>query len=592
MGTQGDQNLDQGQAKAPTGIQGFDLSTNGGLPRGRTSLIVGGPGSGKTVFALQTLVNGARQWGEPGIFVAFEENSRQIVANAASFGWDLPALERDKLFFLDARMSLNTITAGQFDLAGMLATLAARVDEMGARRIVFDSVDVLLLLLDDPVLERQEIYRVHDWLSDIGLTGLVTARSGTVDPLRSERYAFMQYMADCVVLLTHRLEERVSLRTVRTVKYRGSSFAENEFPAVIGPGGMEVGIAEQLEPAYQAATERVSTGIEGLDHMLSGGYYRGSSVLVSGAPGTAKSTLCGTFVEAACQRGERALYISFDESASEITRNLASVDIQLEPYLESGLLRIYAIRTEARSADQHLMRLRALIAEHEPRCMAIDPLSAMIQAGGDVAAMSMAERLLGLVKSRGITLLLTSLLAGNSPEVEETPLAISTIADTWIHLSYVVRGGERNRALTIVKSRGTAHSNQVRELILSDGGVALADVYTSGGEVLMGTLRWEKEAEVRAARAEKEVHLRRRKRELALAEAEAQARMQAIRREIESLRYEAEQLSREEHVSEAHRAAMRQDLRRRRQGDLNTLDAEGEVPDSGPPLADKRGKAQ
>jgi circadian clock protein KaiC len=590
MGGQGSKNIDQGQAKAPTGIQGFDQSTNGGLPRGRTSLVVGGPGSGKTVFALQTLVHGARQRGEPGIFVAFEENSRQIVANAASFGWDLPALERDKLFFLDARMALGTITAGKFDLAGMLASLGAKVDEMGARRIVFDSIDVLLLLLDDPVLERQEIYRVHDWLSETGLTGLVTARIGTVDPLQSERYGFMQYMADCVVLLTHRLEERISLRTVRTVKYRGASFAENEFPAVIGPAGIEVGIAEQLEPRYQASTERLSTGIDRLDSMLRGGYYRGSSALVSGAPGTAKSTLCGAFLEAACQRGERALYISFDESASEIIRNLASVNIQLGPHVESGLLQIYAVRTEARSADQHLMKLRALIAEHEPRCMAIDPLSAMIKAGGGVAAMSMAERLLGLTKSRGITLLLTSLLAGSSPEMEGTPLAISTIADTWIHLSYVVRAGERNRALTIVKSRGTAHSNQVRELILSDEGITLTDVYTAGGEVLMGTLRWEKEEEERAARAEEEADLKHRKKELALAEAEAKARIQAIQQEIEALRHEADWLNREGKALESRRGETEQDIHRLRQGDLPTLDVEGEKLDSDPPLADRRGR--
>jgi circadian clock protein KaiC len=590
MGGQGDENIFQLQAKAPTGIQGFDRSTNGGLPRGRTSLIVGGPGSGKTVFALQTLVNGARQWGEPGIFVAFEENSRQIIANAASFGWDLQGLERDKLFFLDARMAFNTITAGQFDLAGMLASLDAKVDEMGARRIVFDSIDVLLLQLDDPVLERQEIYRVHDWLSETGLTGLATARIGTVDPLQSERYGFMQYMADCVVLLTHKLEERVSLRTVRTVKYRGSSFAENEFPVVIGPAGMEVGIAGQLEPTYQVSTERVSTGIERLDHMLRGGYYRGSGVLISGAPGTAKSTMCGTFLEAACQRGERALYISFDESASEITRNLASVNIQLEPHIESGLLQIEAVRTEARSADQHLMKLRTFIAEHEPSCMAIDPMSAMLKAGGSVVAMAMAKRLLAMAKSRGITLLVTSLLAGNALEVEDTPLAVSTIADTWIHLSYVVRAGERNRSLTIVKSRGTAHSNQVRELILSDGGVTLTDVYTSGGEVLMGTLRWEKEEEVQAARAEEEAHLMRRKRELALEEAEAQARIQAIQREIESLQYEADRLNREDEALKSLRDATKQDIRRLRQGGLRTLDVGGERLDSDPPLADKGGE--
>lgn len=567
-------------AKASTGIRGFDLSTNGGLPRGRTSLIVGGPGSGKTVFALQSLVNGARRWNEPGIFVAFEENSRQIIANAASFGWDLPALEKDNLFFLDARMSQLTITAGQFDLAGMLARLNAKVDEMHARRIVFDSMDVLLSLLDDRVSERQEIYRIHDWLQESKLTGIVTARTGMNYPAHLDRYGFMQFMADCVVVLSHQVEDRVSLRTVRTLKYRGSSFLENELPLVIGPTGLDVGIADQLEPRYEASGERVSTGVRGLDDMLSGGYYRGSSVLISGAPGTAKSTLCGAFVEAACQRGERALFVSFDESASEIIRNLASVAIHLQPHIDSGALRIYSIRSEAGSADLHLMRLRALFAQHRPACVAIDPLSAMARAGGGVAALSMAERLMSVAKSQGTTLLLTSLLAGDSPEVESTPLAVSTIADTWIHLSYRIGAGERNRALTIVKARGTPHSNQVRELVLDDTGISLSAVYTAGGEVLMGTLRWEKEREAEAAEARRQAELVRRQQELALAETEAQARIQVLRREIESIHAEAQHLQLDSEASQKRESDLLTGIRQRRQGTLDPADDAEETPPS------------
>jgi circadian clock protein KaiC len=585
-----DEHAESHQVKAPTGIEGFDRITNGGLPRGRTSLVIGGPGAGKTVFALQTLVNGARERAEPGIFVAFEENSQQIIANAASFGWDLPALEREKLFFLDARMSLDTITAGRFDLAGLLASLGAKVEAMGARRIVFDSMDVLLALLDDPMLERREIYRVHDWLSEVGLTGIITARMGPGEPFQSERYAFIQFMADCVVALTHRLEDRVSLRALRVVKYRGSSFAENEHPLLIGPRAIDIGIAEQLEPLYEVSTERISSGIERLDHMLSGGHYRGSTALISGAPGTAKSTLCGAFIEAACQRGERALYVSFDESASEIQRNLASVNIQLGPHVESGLLRIYSARAHARSADQHLMRLKAVIAEHEPACMAIDPLSAMIKAGGDVASLSMAERLLGVTKSRGITLLLSSLLEVANPETEATPLAISTIADSWIHLSYVVSAGERNRALTIVKARGTAHSNQVRELVLSTEGVTLADVYTAGGEVLMGTMRWQKEAEERIAGERRKAELERQEKEQALAEAEAQARMAALEREIQALRAESARLKSERLLLATRHREQEEDLLRLRRADEATPGDEAETPGPEPPPIDPRGE--
>lgn len=451
--------------KMPTGIEGFDEMTGGGLPRARTSLLVGGPGCGKTVFALQTLVNGARVWGEPGIFVAFEENSQQIISNAASFGWDLPALTRDKLFILDARLAPDVVKAGGFDLAGLLAGVKAKADQMGAQRIVFDSVDVLLSLMDDPLAERQELYRIRDWLSDTGLTGLITARVDSSEPLALQPFGFMQFMADCVVLLHHRVDEHVSARGVRVVKYRGSSFAENESPVVIGPSGIEVASFALALEDYPVFTERVSTGIGRLDAMLSGGYYRGTSVLITGAPGTAKSTLSGSFAEAACRRGERALYMCFGESGAEMVRNLASVNVQLEPYVQSGLLRMMSARTESKSAEEHIIQLRALIAEHNPRCLVIDPISAIVKAGGFTMAFAVAHRLLRLCKMKGITVVYTSLMGGTDPEAEVTPIQISTIADTWIHLSYLPQGGERNRALTIVKSRGTHHSNQVRELL-------------------------------------------------------------------------------------------------------------------------------
>jgi circadian clock protein KaiC len=317
--------------KMPTGVAEFDEITGGGLPRGRTTLIVGGPGSGKTVFALQTLVNSIRLWGEPALFVAFEENARQIVANAASFGWDLPALQQDKLFFLDAHLSLEMLTAGKFDLAGLLAGLQAKAAEMGARRIVFDSLDVLLTALDNPSLERQETYRLRDWLAQSDLTGIITIRGEDRELGTSARYGFMQFMADCVIHLSQHLEDRVSLRTLRVAKYRGSSFAENEFPFIIGTAGIEVGSTGVVQPLYEADTQRVSTGVERLDHMLRGGVYRGSSLLITGAPGTAKSTLAGVFIEAACRRGERCLYVTFDETATEMMRNFASVNIAAAP---------------------------------------------------------------------------------------------------------------------------------------------------------------------------------------------------------------------------------------------------------------------
>ncbi|HWQ19496.1 MAG TPA: circadian clock protein KaiC [Methanotrichaceae archaeon] len=558
----------KGIEKIHTGIPGFDDITYGGLPKGRTTLILGGAGSGKTVFALQTLVNGARDFGEPGIFVAFEENSRQIIANASTFGWDLEALENEKLFFVDARMSPDLVMSGGFDLTGMLASIKAKADEIGATRIAFDSIDVLLTLLNDPAAERQELYRIHDWFSETGLTGIMTFRTGS-DENSSERYGFMQFMADCVVVLYHRLMDRISLREIRVVKYRGSSFSENEFPMVIGHHGIEIANIGLSEPEYEVFTDRVSTGVERLDSMLAGGYIRGSSILITGAPGTAKSSLAGAFIEAACKRGERSLYVSFDESAKEIVRNMASINIQLEPHVESGTLRMYSARTEARSAEEHLMSIRRLIEEHRPRCIVIDPLSAMVKAGGHITALGAAERLIHLAKGKGITLLCTSLLEirGNLTS-EATEIRISTIADTWINLSYVPQGGERNRALTIVKARGTRHSNQVRELILSNEGITLADVYTAGGEVLMGTLRFEREEADRQAEGHERLEAQSKKIELELGEAEINAKMQALKKQLEANRAEMARLSKEEETRRTGGERKLADLQRLRRADL------------------------
>lgn len=522
-----------GLQKALTGIQGFDEITRGGLPRRRTSLIMGGTGSGKTIFALQTLVNGIRKYGEPAIFVAFEENSQQIITNAASFGWDLPALQRDKLFFLDARLSVDVVQAGDFDLSGMQASLQAKVAEMGARRIAFDSIDVLLMLLSDAQAKHRELYRLRDWLADSDLTGMITTRLENEATMEVQHYGFLQFMADCVIHLDHRMTERISTREIRVVKYRGSNFSENAVPMVIGPHGIEIANIDPSYMEYKVFTEQISSGVGRLDTMLNGGYYRGNGILITGSPGTAKSSLCAAFIQAACSRGEHAIYVSFDESANEIVRNMASINVHLAPYIEAGLLRMHSTRAEGRSAEEHLLQLRNLIDEHQPRCMVIDPLSAMLKAGGQVSAIGVAKQLLFLTKSRGITLLCSSLLEGSDAATEGTDLQVSTIADTWIHLSYLVQGGERNRALTIIKSRGIKHSNQVRELVLSEKGITLADAYLAGGSVLMGTLRWEKEQADAAEHEQRRQQAEDRRRELQLAEAETRVQLAALAKELE-----------------------------------------------------------
>ena len=555
--------------KSPTGIAGFDEITRGGLPAGRTTLIVGGPGAGKTVFALQTLVTAARTYREPGIFVAFEESSRQIVGNAATFGWDLPALEREHLFFLDARLSPSTVQAGDFDISAMLAGLGAKAREMGAKRIVFDGIDVLLTLLSDPTKERREMYRLQDWLAASELTAMITAKAGDTDATTAERYSFMQFMVDAVVTLHHRMIDRVSLRGIRVMKYRGSGFAEGEFPMIISDTGIEVATFGNSELNFEVSTARVSSGIPRLDTMLDGGYYRGSGVLISGAPGVAKTTLAGAFALAACERGERVLYVSFDEAGNQIIRNLRSVGIELEPHRDSGLLQFYSVRTESRSSEDHLVSLKRCLASFEPQNFIVDPLSALGKSGGHVAAVHASLRLLDYARSLGITTVCTSLVADEAP-AETTTTQISTIADTWIHLAYLVHGGERNRTLTIVKSRGMKHSNQVRELLLSDQGLTLADVFTAGGTVLVGTARFEHEARMREAAArERSARLIQRKTG-EQAEARIRAQMAVLEAELEAQRLQT-QLSAEQDVEEHNRRSSdRAEMLRRRHADADT----------------------
>jgi circadian clock protein KaiC len=512
-------------------VPGLDALTDGGLPRGRTTLIVGGPGCGKTILALQVLVEGARQAHEPGIFVAFEERTREIVKDAGTFGWDLPGLQKRRLFFLDAHLDSATVSGGAFDLAGLLAGLSAKAQEIGARRIVFDGIDMLLARLDDPAAERLELHRLSQWLYESGLSGIITAKTEQVDLTHSQRYGFLQYLADCVILLQHRLVDTVASRHLQILKYRGGKASCNEYPMVLSGRGVEIaGIAaESLD--HEVSTERVSSGVPDLDAMLEGGYFRGTSILISGAPGTARSTLAGAFADAACRRRENTLFVSFDEGSAQIVRNLRSVGIRLDRHLESGRLHMHSAPARARTAEEHLLQIRSLLELHRCRCLVIDPLSALTSIVGEAEARGNLERFIALQRNLNITTVTTSLLEWFDALRENTSAGVSTLMDTWIHLSYVIQGGERNRALTIIKSRGMGHSNQVRELLLSKRGLSLTDVYTAGGNVLMGTLRWEREEQERAARLQERRAFEERQRLAEESVADLTSRLDALRRE-------------------------------------------------------------
>lgn len=529
-------------SKLPTGIQGFDELSGGGLPASRMSLVVGGAGSGKTIFALQNAVLGT-QAGEKVVFVCFEEERDNLIANAAGFDWSISGALGKSLHIIEAHLTADYYRSGMFDIEGLLAIVEAKVRETGATRVIFDAVDVIISLLDHRVAERREFLRLYDWFRKHNLAGLLTAKMRSAsEPDTEAEFDFLQYMADCVIILHHRFIDRTSMRSLRILKYRGTSHVADEFPMVISNHGIAISDVTPQRLEYPVSTERVSTGIDRLDTMLDGGYYRGSSMLISGAPGTAKTTLAGCFIAAACRRKDKSLFISFDESSGQIVRNLKSVGINLAPHVKKGLLKMVSLRSGSVSAEEHYLAMCRLIDEHQPECLVVDPISSLSRAGGQLRAISVVLRFVDYAKSKAITALMTSLLEHELPNQELTRSDISTIADTWMQLSFSIQGGERNRALTIIKSRGMHHSNQVRELILSGDGPTLTDVYTAGGQVLMGAARMEREREERRHELEFRGNIRRRRLEIEEEEARIQRQMSELEASLASKRRERQEL--------------------------------------------------
>jgi circadian clock protein KaiC len=550
-----------------TGVSGLDQALGGGLPRGRTTLVVGGTGAGKTIFALQTLAEGVRL-GEAGVLLSFEESPKDILANIAAFTWAPSSRARARLSVMDGREVRSAARNGSFDLVGLLSAVEHRCRRMKARRIAIDGLDVLLDMIDDPAVMRREVYRLSDWLSEQALSAVVTAKRQPDDEALPSRYAFLPFLTDCVIVLQHRVVGRTSMRELRIVKCRGVAHSSNEMPMVLSSSGLEIVAPATTEMEHRVFSDRVSSGVARLDTMLDGGYLRGTCTLVSGAPGTSKTSLAGAFTEAACQRGERTLFVSYDEAGEAIVRNLSSVNIRLGRFVRSGLLRIFSVQASCTTPQAHVFRIASLLDEHAARCLVIDAVSALTHAGASEFASDAVLGLLDGAKRRGVTVLLTSQIGGFDPTQEDTAIGISTVADTWMHLSYVPSAGERNRALTIIKSRGTGHSNQVRELILSSQGLSLVDVYTAGGAVLMGTMRRQKEEQERAeqtrlARVEQARHD-----EIASAIAEGQTRIASLRTDVEHKKADLRLLKERSKAGVARGAANLEVLRTMRGADL------------------------
>jgi circadian clock protein KaiC len=488
-----------GIAKSPTGISGLDEITEGGLPAGRPTLVCGAAGCGKTMLAAEFLVRGATDYHEPGVFMMFEESADELTQNMRSLGFDLDKLQRQKKLALDfVRVERSEIEeTGEYDLEGLFIRLGYAIDSIGAKRVVLDTVEALFASVPNHAILRAELRRLFRWLKDKGVTAIVTAERGDS---AFTRYGLEEYVADCVILLDHRITEQVSTRRLRVVKYRGSAHGTNEYPFLIGRTGVSVMPITSLSLNHQASRERVSTGIAGLDDMLGGrGAYRGSSLLVSGAPGTGKSSIAASFVNAACARGEKAVLFAYEESESQLLRNMESIGVNLRRWVDKGLLKIESTRPTLQGLEQHLVHMYDLVREFAPSVVVVDPISNLTSQGDDAGLKITLMRLIDFLKTQGTTALFTSLTA----DAANTPLAtsevgVSSLMDSWLLLANVAVNGERTRTLQVLKSRGMPHSNQVREFVFSDKGVDLVDVYLYGDQVLTGTARIAHEAQLLA----------------------------------------------------------------------------------------------
>jgi circadian clock protein KaiC len=483
--------------KAATGIQGLDEITGGGLPKGRPTLVCGGPGCGKTLLAAEFLIRGATQFNEPGAFISFEETGEELVQNVRSLGFDLDALVEAKKVALDyVRVERAEIEeAGEFDLEGLFVRLALAIDSVGAKRIVLDTIESLFGGFENQALLRSELRRLFRFLKDKGVTAVITGERGEGTLTRQ---GLEEYVSDCVILLDHRVNDQTSTRRMRIVKYRGSTHGTNEYPFLIGEHGIWVLPVTGLTLDHGVSNERISSGVPRLDAMLGGkGYYRGSSILVSGTAGTGKTSLAAHFALETAKRGERVLYLAFEESPKQLMRNMKSIGVDLEPYVKKGLVHLDASRPTLFGLEMHLVRIHKLVADFKPAAVVIDPISNLVNTGTQLDTESMLLRLVDFLKSEQITALFTNLTSGGGAW-ESTDVGISSLIDTWMLLRDIESGGERNRALYVLKSRGMKHSNQIREFVITSEGIQLEDVYVGPEGVLTGSMRMAQEARERA----------------------------------------------------------------------------------------------
>jgi circadian clock protein KaiC len=519
--------------KSPTSIQGFDEITGGGLPKGRPTLVCGGAGCGKTLFAMEFLVRGATLYEEPGVFISFEETEKELTANVASLGFDLAGLiKRKKIWLEHIYVERGEIEqSGEYDLKGLFVRIHRAIESIGAKRVVLDTIESLFSALPNPTIVRTELRRLFGWLKKKRVTTIITGEKGDATLTRQ---GLEEYISDCVILLDHRVTDQSSIRRLRIVKYRGSTHGTNEYPFLIDEDGFSVLPVTSLGLNHISSKERISSGIPRLDTMLSGkGYFRGSTVLVSGTAGTGKTSLAAQFVEAACKRGESVLYFAFEESPSQFMRNMSSIGIHLEPWVKKGLLHFHATRPTLHGLEHHLTTTIKLINKVKPQIVVLDPIDAFIMGENQTEVKIMLLRLVDFLKMRNITAMFASLTTGGENQ-EVTDMAISSLIDTWLLLRDIEIGGERNRGLYILKSRGMAHSNQIREFKLTDHGIELLDVYVGPEGVLTGSARLSQEAKNNEEQLLRQQEIERKRSGLELKRAATEANIVVLQSEFKA----------------------------------------------------------
>jgi circadian clock protein KaiC len=535
-------------AKAPTGMEGLDEITQGGFPRGRPTLICGSAGCGKSLMGIEFLVRGATEFNEPGVLMTFEESAEDIKKNVASLGFDLDKLIREKKIYIDyVHVDRSEIEEnGEYDLEGLFVRLNYAVSQIGAKRVMLDTIETLFSGLSNPAILRAEIRRLFGWLKEKELTTVITGERGEG---ALTRQGLEEYVSDCVILLDHRVNNQVSTRRLRIVKYRGTTHGTNEYPFLIDETGITVLPITSLSLNHTASRERIPTGVPRLDTMLGGkGFYRGSSILVTGTAGTGKSSLAAHFANATCEGGERCLYFAFEESKSQIMRNMGSIGIDLAKHEKKGLLHFFAARPTAFGLEMHLAMIHKKINDLKPSVTIFDPVTNLLQAaGGEDEVNAMLTRLIDFLKSQTITALFTSLTVGHQAR-ESTDVGISSLMDTWLLLRDIELHGERNRGLYILKSRGMKHSNQVREFVITPRGIDLLDVYLGPSGVLTGSARLSQEAAERAEQARKDLAMQKRIRDLERKRKALEAQMAALRADLEGEEEEIRMITEEDQI--------------------------------------------